>query len=149
MEPFSALAIATSIAQFIDFGSKVLQGAIEIHKSSSGQLDQHRALQQITRSLADLTAPLDPNTPSCPSILASDGSSPNDLKIEILCKDCYRVAIQLRAALDKLTAQGDTEWGNLKKALRSIWDADKIKDLQSQLDGYRQELVLLILVALR
>ena len=149
MEPFSALAIATSVAQFIDFGSKVLQGAIEIHKSSSGQLDQHKALQQITRNLADLTAPLDPNTPNCPSILASDGKLLNNVKIQILCKDCYKVAIQLGAALNKLMTQKDTEWGNLKKALRSIWDADKIKDLQNQLDGYRQELVLMILIALR
>ncbi|KAJ4302648.1 hypothetical protein N0V90_001537 [Kalmusia sp. IMI 367209] len=147
MEPFSVLAIATSAAQFIDFGSKLLKGTIEIRKS--GQLDQHKALDHITESLANLTAPLDPGTLGSSSTLAPQRYSPNDVKMQALCQNCYKVATQLQEALVKLKMRRDTNWGNLKKALMNVWDADKVKGLQEQLSGYRQELILLMLVALR
>ncbi|KAL5336589.1 hypothetical protein BJX70DRAFT_372353 [Aspergillus crustosus] len=53
MEPFSALAIATGVVQFIEFSSRVLSGVAEIRASTSGRLPEYEELQKLTAGLAD------------------------------------------------------------------------------------------------
>lgn len=143
MELLSALAVATSVAQFLDFAGKVLRGSFEIGTSSSGQLYQHKSLSQIAKDLEDLSAALDPNAPDGQAALTADGRSSNDVKIQNLCKECHGVANQLLVLLNKLRGREDgkrTSWDNLRRAPRSVWDADRIQNLKSQLEAYRQEL---------
>jgi hypothetical protein len=57
MEPFTALALATSIVQIIDFGAKLIGSGHQIYKNGSiASFEQAKCaagdLQDITRSLA-------------------------------------------------------------------------------------------------
>ncbi|KAF2801832.1 uncharacterized protein BDZ99DRAFT_552523 [Mytilinidion resinicola] len=144
MEPLSALSLATSVVQFVDFSSKLISGSIEIYKSTSGQLEQHNDLKAVTKSLSRLTAKLEKS-----DFATIEQSSTNTEEIVNLCKDCRQTAKELTDILLKLKLQKATKRESVVVALKSIWGREKLEDLQHRLDGYRQQLVLLILVALR
>jgi len=50
MEPFSALAVATSAVQFVDFTSKIIAESYKLHTSAKGQLEEHGVLEEIAKT---------------------------------------------------------------------------------------------------
>ncbi len=46
MDPFSALSVAASVMQFVNFGADILQKAKELHNSADGALSENLALQE-------------------------------------------------------------------------------------------------------
>jgi hypothetical protein len=58
MDPLSALSLAGNIVQFVDFGLKLLSGAVELYKSPSGTLAAHHELELVTTDLSALVIKL-------------------------------------------------------------------------------------------
>ena len=54
MEPLSALSIATSVVQFLDFAGTLISGTWEISKSRFGESEKNTDLRAITESLCGL-----------------------------------------------------------------------------------------------
>jgi hypothetical protein len=60
------------------------------------------------------------------------------------------VAGELIDALERLKAKGPKgRWKSLRQALKSVWNRDKIIQIQSRLTGLREELELRILVEMK
>jgi hypothetical protein len=55
LEPFSALAIAAAVVQFVDFTGEVVSKGKEIYKSSDGTLRETEQAETVTERLLDLT----------------------------------------------------------------------------------------------
>ena len=51
LEPLSAIALASSIIQFVDFGSKILASGCETYHSTHGATEDNVDLESLTQSL--------------------------------------------------------------------------------------------------
>lgn len=142
----SALGLAANIVQFVDFGSKLLERANEIRNSTSGQLEEYTELETITKSLANASRDFDLSVARNKNRQLTS----NDANIQTICHDSQVVADKLLDALNKLKSQGkNRKWTSVVHALKSIWGQEEIDSLKRRLDGFRQQLIVAILVALR
>jgi hypothetical protein len=147
MEPFSALAVATSAAQFVDFTSKLITESYKLHTSATGQLEEHVILEKVTKSLRDVSFDLSTQVEK-QTVLAK--LSHDDKELQHLCKSCHEISLQLLEALEKLKAEdGSSKWKNFRQALRTVWTREHIEGLERQLDRLRQQLVISILASFR
>ena len=148
MDPVSALGVAASVAQFVDFAGTLFSGTYQIYKSATGQTKFNFDLMTITTSLNtlnnDIRSSLDRAT--------SDGKtlSKADVEIDAICRGCSKVAGQLILALEKLKAQeGHNFWESFRKALQTVWHKNEVESLGKQLETFRMQITLRINVALR
>jgi hypothetical protein len=130
MDPLSALSVASSVVQFVDYTSKLISGAHQLGTKSLIQTSddfKHSLAKGKTRGL-----------------------SSNERDLQSLCEECQQVADDLLAVLKRLKAQENKgKWSNILQAIKSIWSQEQIDSLQKRLDGFRQQLIIAILVALR
>jgi hypothetical protein len=148
MEPLSALSIATSVIQFVDFSSKIISGSLEIYKSGHAELSEHSNIRCVTTKLEELAGGLEKSLKLDDS--TNSHMSQNDLGLLDLCKGCKTVSEELIAALDKVTRKGKLgKFSSVSQALRSHWSKQHIATLQKRVDSFRQQLIINILVSLR
>ncbi len=146
MEPFSALAVATSVVQFVDFGAKLITHAFEIHSSASGLPDEYADLDDLNKKMIATNEALDNSLQ--PSI--SRPLQPHEQELLSMCKQCQDISRQLSAALAKIQkSSGCKTWGSLRAAFASLLGQQKIQSLQARLESFRQQLMLNVLVTLR
>src|SRR6187402_1695249 len=58
MDPLSALSLAGTIVQFVDFTSKMLSDSRQLYQSTSGFLDAHEQIELVTADLRSVVAKL-------------------------------------------------------------------------------------------
>jgi hypothetical protein len=76
--------------------------------------------------------------------------SSKERDLQSLWEECQQVADDLLAVLKGLKAQGiKGKWNNIPQAIKSMWSQEQIDSLQKRLDGFRQQLIIAILLALR
>jgi hypothetical protein len=127
MEPLSALGSAAAIAQFVDFGFKVLNNAREIYSSVSGATEENSSLGDATREMQRLTEKL--VTPEL-----ADGTDEEQLLISLVA-ECRSLSSKLLALLDKIKAKDPrSKFQIIRAAAKSkIYDNEKLA-LQRRLD---------------
>jgi hypothetical protein len=54
MDPLTALSVAFSVVQFVEFGIKILETDTEIYHSASGTSVQSAVIEDVTRDLQGL-----------------------------------------------------------------------------------------------
>ena len=149
------LAIAAAVVQFIDVAGKVVSSATSIRRSIDGQLDEHRELEDITNALAHDARKIRECIEQ-----QRDASELTDAEKEQekIGQDCQDVAEQLLDALGNLKARSgktktkrhkQSQWQSFRQALRILWCEDDICALEKRLDRFRQQMVFIILGALR
>jgi hypothetical protein len=99
MHPFSAISLAGSIIQFVDFSSKVISKSQQIPKSAHGALPGQVDLELLTKDLLDLHQGL--RTPLCPMATAP-GLNQEESQLESLRECCDDVAREMLSALDAI-----------------------------------------------
>jgi hypothetical protein len=118
MEPLSALNIATSVVQFVDFSSKIISKSLEIYKSDYAELSEYSNIRYIITKLEELARDLEKSLKLDDS--TNSHMSQNDLGLLDLCKECKTISNKLIAVLDKLTRKGKLgKFLNISKTLRS------------------------------
>ena len=106
MYPLSALTVATSVVQFVDFASKLISGSTKLYSSVDGRHEEHANLYRITQTLSELSQDLQ-------RPLDSDSPSQHIQDLQSLCQDTNRVAEELIEVLDSIKLQSDksgTRW---------------------------------------
>ena len=148
MDPVSALGVAASVVQFIDFAEALFSGTYQIYKSATGQTKFNFDLTTITTSLNTLNKDLR----SSLHLPTLDGKPLSKIEEEIdtICGSCSKVADQLLLALETLKAQKEHNfWDSFRKALQTVWYKKEVEALVKQLETFRMQISLHINVALR
>ena len=107
MEPLTALSVATSVIQFVDFGSKLLSNSRKLYKSADGVLQENLDTEVLTNDLQKLLLGLQRKLPEHrPLPRQSDSSTirdiENDAALDDLCRRSVEIAEELLRRLDKL-----------------------------------------------
>lgn len=161
MDPLTAIGLAGTIVQFVDFGSRLIREGCEVSKSGASKLNEQA--EAVTKDLLDFSTKLQ-RSPRHDH--TSGPPSDNEVAIRKLCLDCNKVAAELLARLNilkpKLTPPKDLpnsasredkamrsrklkeyrkevqKLGNsLWLALMSVWSREELIEIEERLEKYR------------
>jgi hypothetical protein len=152
MDPLTALSVAGTVVQFVDFGTKILMKTRQIISSAAGATTVNAELELLTQDLVKLIVKL--GRPLRKSD-ARGGESEDEQALENLCDECRKVANELLHHLNglkvtkkKANGKGPV-WESLAKALKSAWTADEVESLMRRLSMFRQSIDTHILASIR
>ncbi|KAI9650418.1 hypothetical protein NHQ30_000432 [Ciborinia camelliae] len=145
LDPFSALSLASSIVQFVDFGSKVISSAAELHHSSEGALANNLELSTIVSDLNSISN----NLAARHSQQEIQTYSKDEQALIGLASQCKELSDKLLHDLDDLRIKGSHKiWASARQAIRSLWKEAYIAKTSKRLDEFRNELTLRFLALL-
>ena len=128
LDPLSALSLASSIFQIIDFGCKLVSQTQEIYSSANGATRHSVTVAEITNDVLKLYVDLNDRTH------AFSGSSADDIALGDLAEGCTQAAKDLLDLLKTLNAPpGATQWKSLRVAIRTALKQSKVRDLEARL----------------
>lgn len=146
IEPITALGIAANIAQFIEVGYKVTHILQQLRSSSTTaeNLELETVIKDMDNICTKLASP--PGQSLVPSV--------DDEELQKLVVSCQKLSKELETVLQKLVVK--TKGSNsrrrieiVQKAIKSILEADKIRDLQKRLGTLRDQMAVHMLYILR
>jgi hypothetical protein len=140
LDPITALGVAGSLIQFIDFGLKATSKAREIHKSATGALSDNIDIEILTDDLAKVVTKLE----------VSSGRTTGNDGLNDICKRCTTAANHLMDALRSMKVEGDkSNIKSTRKALKAMWGKKGVEELKNRLEGFRDEMQFHVLVDLK
>ncbi|KPM46174.1 hypothetical protein AK830_g275 [Neonectria ditissima] len=162
MDPLSALSIAASLVQFIDFSSRLLIHTREIYHSAKGQTEETVELSTVASDLSELSRNIKAQSDSLRKASPAQGSS--EEKLLRVCLQYRDVSQALEDALDQLRLK-DVEAASGTKlfyfgrklgkhlnsfflALREVWAAKEMNAWRDLLSRLREELTTALLAVL-
>jgi hypothetical protein len=146
MDPLTALSVATSVIQIVDFGSKLVSRASEIYRSAEGFSVSSSALKATTTDLKGLLVRLQD---SLPLDTTNIPLTAEEVSLQALAKGCGEVARELLTRLEKLKSNKAGKWESIRLALLSVWSEKEIQEASARLELYQRELDTSLLVSLR
>jgi hypothetical protein len=155
MEPLTALSLAGTIVQFVDFGTKLFSESREIYQSSSGRLKVEDDLELVA---TDLTAVIRKIRRSIPSHLPEisgdiDQETQNhEKRFETICDDAAKIAEKILASIpvDQMKQKGtrNRKWKTFRQVMVRIWSRTEIDDLKKRLITLREAMDTRVLLAI-
>jgi uncharacterized protein (UPF0264 family) len=151
LDPLSALSVAASALQFIDFSVNIISKSKEIYKSTSGALEEYSELTRSTKTLVHykekVRKALDVDSLRPPVVI-------NDAQADLLelCDTCLKVGEKLTEQLTSLEVMdGGTHrrWKTVRQALKNEWGKKEVNKMRDSLSGYKSDLMLYILIAVQ
>ena len=147
LDPLSALSLAGTVVQFVDFTIKILDKGRQIYKSADGSTAEHEDLNAITNDLIGLNERL---KSSMHSRRAVKQLSLDEQALEGVASDCSSIAQELLDQLQKLKLQGKkTKMKSLHQTLKNVWNKGNLEELEDRLARYREELEVHLLVSIK
>jgi hypothetical protein len=152
MDPLTALSVAGTIVQFVDFGTKLLSQATELYKSPVGTLRSNNELELVTTDLRGLITKL---RQSYSSKNDAESSSSEDVQqrrsFEKLCDEAATLAEELIVRLNKLKVKDGRQriWRSLKEAVETAWSKNEVADMKRRLLSFREALETRVLFSIR
>jgi hypothetical protein len=147
LDPLSALSVAGTIVQFIDFSSKILTKSHEVYNSSEGQSAANEEIEAITDELSKLSDRL---SQPLREDEGQDSLLEDEQALVDICDACKKVARDLITRLARLKVQGKHRaWQSLRQAIRSIWKQEEIDALLARLARFKDIMELHIFLAMR
>src|SRR5579871_3039005 len=124
LDPLSALSIAGTVVQFVDFATKILRQGCRLYESSTGATEVNEELQLLAEDFLKWTTKL--QQPS--QLLKSDGPPvEHEKELEKICHECQKIANDFIERLEGLKMEGRRKvWESLWHALRAAWAEDDI-----------------------
>lgn len=145
MDPLSALSLAATLVQLVDFTSKVVSKGYHIYNAADIALPQNAALEYIVTDLQNLNARLKHHE--------SLGCATKDEQaLEDLSTSCAVLANEVISKLNKLKVAGDEshrKWKSFRQALKSVWNKEELDAMAAKLSEYRNQLEFHILLSLK
>ncbi|KAK4212618.1 hypothetical protein QBC37DRAFT_441338 [Rhypophila decipiens] len=137
MDPVTAIGLASGILSFVTFSSKLINGAIKIHNTEDGRLDDNRTLELVVEEMRRLSERL----------LTGDDSrlACEDNGLRLLARECHNLSKELIALLKRLkpkdaTSKTQSLWSAVKNVTH---DKEKV-ELEQKLERCRSQLELQI-----
>ncbi|KAH6971068.1 hypothetical protein BKA56DRAFT_661025 [Ilyonectria sp. MPI-CAGE-AT-0026] len=146
MDPLTSLGLAANLLQFVEFATKLVGKASDIHKSAEGILPENSELWDITTRLQGLTQAI--NRRSEGPLSNQNGAETRAL--QEVCDECNKVALELNARFSKLATNGRmSRFKSYRQALKSVWNKEAIDALFKRLERFRGEINTYLLSAIR
>lgn len=159
MDPLTAVGLAASILQFVQFGGSLLSKAHQIHTSALGALPDHIDCEKVTIRLIDLAEKLKDSLKNdfgdaqpLSSAITSSRMTPHAEKLREICNDCIGVSGILLERLERLRwneTDKRRKWKSLRQALKSVWSKSDLDTIAARLLGYERELELHLCAEIR
>ena len=135
MDPVTAIGLVSSILTFVSFSTKLVSGAIKIHESLDGALEENRSREVIAREMKSFAARL---LPPDDSRLAGE-----EKDLCALAKECRAISGKLVGLLDKVKpkdpgSKSQSLWAALKT---KVYESERA-DLEQRLENCRSQLEL-------
>jgi hypothetical protein len=134
-EPLSAFALAVNVIQVIDFSTKLLREAHELHESSTGHTAEHVELHQISQSLAHMCDSLSTAQPQ--SGVISHGVF-EIASAKAIAHNVSKIAASAKAVAQDVQEDIIKTLSSLQQQLQSINSprTDLVRNLTAQLKGF-------------
>lgn len=148
-DPFTAVSLASSVIQFVDFGTKLITKGHEIRHSAEGTTERHFELGLISARLTTLSANL--HNAMRMKASSSHGLTDDERTLMRLAEASQSVSEKLASALEALKIQrpNDGKWSGLRATLKHCWGQEKIQELETRLDSLRKQLAMQLLLSMR
>lgn len=142
-EAVASLALASSILQVIDFGTKVVSTASKVYQASKRKEPSLNELEMIYKNLVSTLDTIETDDTE----MVDNGV----LGMKSLAKGCSDLAKELLDTWHKIGFDKEvkTKHQALWVALKHVWKDEKIRSLQARLDEFRSQLTMCLLVSLR
>lgn len=138
LDPLSAIGLASSLVQFLDFAGKLLSSSYSAYKSIDGATNENRQLESVIQDVRSWSESLS-NLPSPTSAhVSADERALQDLR-----EECQRLAQELLSTLQSLKVKQDTPFRSLAvvgQSIRTAYKSDKIKKLEKDLAKIRAQI---------
>jgi hypothetical protein len=138
MDPLSALGVAASVMQFVQFGSSLVSKSRQLY--TQGALLDHVECGRATTRLQELAGKLATHVNELESlgILSSDSKA-----LQAICARCLELSTDLLSRLSEIKVdekQKARGWKSFRQALKSVCSKDKIDGIAGKLLACREEL---------
>jgi hypothetical protein len=152
MDPMTALSLAGTIVQFVDFGTKLLKDGRELYKSGSGALTVNEELELTTNDLRALITKVRLGLSTVPALgPLTEEETEDNYSFKKICDEAAKISENIIERLDKLKIKNTEhrKWTSLKHAVRSGWEQRELADLIKRLSNFREALHGRILYSIR
>jgi hypothetical protein len=130
LDPLTALSLAGTVVQFVDFSTKLVTKTYELYKSRNGCLRVNEELEEVTLNLKMLALKL-----KRPLVLG-DEQDEDAQALEKLCDACVRIADELVERLDRVKIHAKSgSFRSMKEALLAAFRDGPQKDPAGELDS--------------
>ncbi len=148
LDPLSALSVAASVVQFVDFAGKIVSKGKDIYESSDGALQENLSTETVTVRLREKILALESSRRWAKQITvrpekAHQEAAQRDQRLDEICKDCSNLSKNLLHQLGELKVPKGSEhrrWKSFRQALKSVWSKDEIDAISARLRDLRDEL---------
>jgi hypothetical protein len=145
MDPLTALSLAGTVVQFVDFGCKLLSEGRELYHSSSGKLDSNNEIEIITTDLLCLVRKLrDSFLPSDSNDQFTEKQQEERKRLQLICARAATIAEEIIEKLQKLIipqnimSKPRRSVKTLAQLLKAKWNRREIADLVERLEALRK-----------
>jgi hypothetical protein len=166
LDPFTALSVAASVVQFVDFARTIVSKGKELYNSPGGALRENEETETVTMRLHVLSQKLKETfqdatrTPQRPANVSAQLDRQDRQRLEVqeypglpdICNECAAVSAELIKHLRDLKVpkgQEHRQWKSFRHALKSVWSKNGVDEMARRLSHLRQELDTHVLVLLR
>ncbi|KAJ4298133.1 hypothetical protein N0V90_006032 [Kalmusia sp. IMI 367209] len=142
MDPLTAVSLAGTIIQFVDFSAKLFSEGKELYRSADGALEENVKIENVTsefqsicRNLQDKNAPT--TTPGTRSIADAHTNA-----LHNLASNCIVESDKLTKLFRGLQVPKDTThrtWHAIRQSIRAALKKEEIARLRSTLDMFQQQ----------
>ncbi|KAL5331546.1 hypothetical protein ACEPPN_001080 [Leptodophora sp. 'Broadleaf-Isolate-01'] len=135
MDPLTAISLASSIVQFIDYSTKLIHGAKEIYGSVTGATEENYRLENVTAEMQTLSLKLLPR---------QDAQQTEDEQaLSRLAAECKILSDQILALLKSIKPKDfNSKSQSVWAALKSKWNEREKQELEERLKNCQSQLEL-------
>jgi N-terminal domain on NACHT_NTPase and P-loop NTPases len=133
LDPLTAASLASSIVQFVDYGTKIVINTKEIYESASGATDTNERLDTTIDSMMGLYKKLSAENPS------HQGDAERALCH--IAKECHSLSKDISAILQKIKPKkANSIVSSYMAAGKAMWYSKEIAELKARLDSCQSQL---------
>lgn len=147
LDPWTALTVASSVVQFVDFSIKIISKGNQYYKSADGVLQQNAEHIATADAFRRLSYGL---SRSLIALSQERKLSDDEKALQLAAQNCKNLASTLRDTVDKLRLpENNKRWKSFRHAIKTYWSKEEIEDMLGKLRSVREELVIHLLVVMR
>jgi hypothetical protein len=132
MEPFTAIGLAASIINIVDFALRIVSKGNKIYHSCDGVHSDHGDLELVANDMLLLQNKL--QVASSPFVQEAKLND-DDRALHELSTAANEVAAQLLQKMNKAKVQGRfRRWKSLRQAVKSVWSKPEVDGMATRFD---------------